>query len=47
MIADTAPFDAPPTNYFYVVLAVGVGEEKSPASNRVGVFGFMVTPGAP
>jgi len=41
----TDPFGAPPTNYYYVVLAVGVGEAQSPVSNRVGAFHFGLTPG--
>jgi hypothetical protein len=40
------PFGAPRVNYYYVVLAVGAGEVKSPASNRVGAFHFPLTPGA-
>ena len=45
-MTDAAPFGSPPTNYYYTVLAVGVGEVKSPASNRVGVFSLTLTPGA-
>jgi hypothetical protein len=40
------PFGAPRVNYYYRVLAVGAGEAKSPASNRVGAFHFDLTPGA-
>jgi hypothetical protein len=39
-------FGAPRVNYYYVVLAVGVGETRSPASNRVAAFHFGLTPGA-
>jgi hypothetical protein len=41
------PFDEPRVNYYYVVLAVGAEEVRSPASNRVGTFHFTLTPGAP
>jgi hypothetical protein len=40
------PFDEPRVNYYYVVLAVGAGEIRSPASNRIGAFHFALTPGA-
>jgi len=43
---DAAAFAAPLTNYYYLVLAVGAGEARSPASNRVGAFHFPLTPGA-
>jgi hypothetical protein len=36
-----------PTNYYYVVVAVGAGEATSPPSNRVAAFHFTLTPGAP
>jgi hypothetical protein len=39
-------FEEPPTNCYYIVLAVGAGEAKSPASNRVAAFHFALTPGA-
>jgi len=39
------PLAAPATNYYYVVLAVGAGEARAPASNRVGAFHFGLTPG--
>jgi hypothetical protein len=39
-------FDEPRVNTYYVVMAVGVGEIRSPASNRVGAFHFTLTPGA-
>ncbi len=42
---DTAAFDPPLTNYYYVVVAVGAGEVRSLASNRVGAFHFGLTPG--
>ena len=32
--------------YFYIVRGVGDGDAVSPASNRVGVFRFGLTPGA-
>jgi hypothetical protein len=41
------PFGEPRVNYYYLVLAIGAGEVKSPASNRVGAFHFTLTPGAP
>ncbi len=44
---DTGAFDPPLTNYYYVVVAVGAGEVRSPASNRVGAFHFGLTSGAP
>ena len=40
------PFGAPRVNTYYRVVAVGAGEAKSPASNRVGAFHFGLTPGA-
>jgi len=40
------PFGEPRVNYYYRVLAVGAGEAKSPASNRVAAFHFPLTPGA-
>ena len=40
------PFGEPRVNTYYRVLAVGAGEAKSPASNRVGAFHFGLTPGA-
>ena len=40
------PFGEPRVNYYYVVVAVGAGEAKSPASNRVAAFHFALTPGA-
>jgi parallel beta-helix repeat protein len=43
---DAAAFAAPLTNYYYLVLAVGAGEVRSPASNRVAAFHFPLTPGA-
>jgi hypothetical protein len=33
--------------YYYLVLAVGAEEVRSPASNRVGAFHFTLMPGAP
>ncbi len=42
----TDPFGEPRVNYYYVVLAVGAGETKSPASRPVGAFHFGLTPGA-
>ena len=45
--AYTDAFGEPPlTNYYYIVVAVGAGEARSPASNRVGAFHFTLTPGA-
>jgi hypothetical protein len=41
------PFGEPRVNYYYVVLMVGAGEAKSPASNRVAAFHFTLVPGAP
>ena len=41
------PFGEPRVNYYYVVLAVGAEEVRSPASNRVAAFHFTLTPGAP
>ncbi|MCX6030419.1 MAG: S8 family serine peptidase [Chloroflexi bacterium] len=43
---DTGAFDPPLTNYYYVVVAVGAEEVRSPASNRVGAFHFGLMPGA-
>jgi hypothetical protein len=44
---DETAYASPLTNYYYIVLAVGAGEAKSPASNRVGAFHFTLTPGSP
>jgi hypothetical protein len=41
-----AAFAAQLTSYYYLVLAIGAGEARSPASNRVGAFHFGLTPGA-
>ncbi len=46
VVTDAAPFSAPATNYYYLVVAVGAEEVKSPASNRVGAFHFTFVPGA-
>ncbi|MCX6031203.1 MAG: hypothetical protein NT169_18130 [Chloroflexi bacterium] len=43
---DATAFALPLTNYYYVVVSVGAGETRSPASNRVGAFHFSLTPGA-
>jgi hypothetical protein len=42
----TDPFGEPHINHYYAVVAVGAGETKSPASNRVGAFHFTFVPGA-
>jgi hypothetical protein len=42
---DATAFNQPLTNYYYVVLAVDADGVKSPASNRVAVFHFTLTPG--
>ncbi|MCX6029266.1 MAG: right-handed parallel beta-helix repeat-containing protein, partial [Chloroflexi bacterium] len=42
----TDPFGEPRVNYYYVVVAVGAGEVRPLASNRVGAFHFTLTPGA-
>jgi hypothetical protein len=41
----TDPWGEPRVNYYYLVLAIGAGEARSPASNRVGAFHFGLTPG--
>lgn len=41
---DTSAFAAPLTNYYYAVLAVAAGGVKSPVSNRVGTFSFILAP---
>ena len=41
----TDAFGTPPTNTYYLVVAVGAGEVKSPASNRAGAFHVTLTPG--
>jgi hypothetical protein len=43
---DADAFATPLTNYYYLVQAVGAGEARSPASNRVAAFHFGLTPGA-
>ena len=44
---DSAAFAQPLRNYFYAVRAIGAAAAIGPASNRVGVFHFALTPGAP
>ena len=42
----TDPWGEPRVNYYYLVLALGAGEARSPAPNRVAAFHFPLTPSA-
>jgi parallel beta-helix repeat protein len=43
---DEHAFDSPPTNYYYIVLAVKGDGSKSPVMSRGGGFHFSLTPGS-